>query len=332
MAKGKDKRPEEPNKSVEVSRGSDFQVSSDLPIHVRHKREIVDVAQNESDVYFTPLVKVMLVSASFVLLLLVWLVYYFIHATLTHDANLENKILSGKRIESLKALKQQNFEILIVVFALIFFFVIFVVLIGSVYFVFYNQTSMQKERRMNRVIIKAVEIVDIQEAELSAKLQAELSAINRLENTIKEREDAIAKHRQAEEINEEKIRQLEDEKADKVAELKAEKEKLEKSQKELEELERLQENLKDNIEREAQSKTELEQKLVNEKAHTTTLEADLTSEAKRLRTALSKEQSELRSRVSDYDKLRRRNAELEAENQRLQEQLQKKSSWRFWKK
>ena len=332
MEKRKEKQPKNPNKSSKVSRISDFELSSDLPIHVQHKREILEVAESKSDDHCTPLVKRLLVLAILVFLLLTWLVCYFIHVTLTHDANMENKILSGKPMESLRALKQQNFEILIVVFALIFVLFIFVVLIGSAYFVFYHQTSMQKQRRMNRFLTKASEVIDIQECKLSAKLQADISAIDRLENTIKECEMQIHKHRQAEDRNEEKIRRLEDEKADKVTELKEANEELEELQEELEETRKLQKNLKDGIEKEAQLKWEVQQELVNEKARTMKLEADLTSEANRLKTALSKEQSQassLRSRISNLEALCSRNAKLEAENQRLQERLWKKSSW-FW--
>ena len=115
MEKRKEKQPKNPNKSSKVSRISDFELSSDLPIHVQHKREILEVAESKSDDHCTPLVKRLLVLAILVFLLLTWLVCYFIHVTLTHDANMENKILSGKPMESLRALKQQNFEILIVV-------------------------------------------------------------------------------------------------------------------------------------------------------------------------------------------------------------------------
>ena len=333
MATGKEKRSEESNIPAGISR--DVKQSSDFPTHdiVQQKREIVETAESESDVHFTPPVKILLVIALLVFLLLVYLVYRFIHATLAHDENVENKILSGKRKESLSALKKQNFEILIVVFALIFFFCIFVGLIGFACLMFYSQASMQKERRMTRVLIKAAEVVDIQETKLSANLYAEKDRVSQLQNNIVEYERKINKQRQAEEANQEEIKLLEDEKAEKVAELHAANEKLEESQKDLEEARELQKDLKENIEKEAQSKRELEQKLVNEKARTTKLEANLTSEAKKLKTALSNEQSQsssLRSRVSDYETLRSKITQLEAENRQLREKLQKNSTWTGW--
>ena len=331
MARGKEKGPEESNKSVEVSCGS-----SDVSEHrsiAQQKGDIYKAAEGDEHVRLTPPVKILLVLATLALLILIWYVYYSIHLTHTHDANLEEKILSGKSIESLKALKQQSIQTLSTIFILVIVFVILVSLIGFGYLIFYNQTSFQRERRMYLVVKKASEVVDIQEAKLSSKLKAELGTISRLENNIKECEKEIETHRQADEINEEEIRRLEEEKAEKEEELNEAGQKLEEVQKDLEEARELQKNLKDDVEKEAQSKRELEQELVMEKARTTKLQADYTSEENRLKTALSKEQSEtsgLRRRVNDLETLRGTISRLKAEKQALEEEARKKRGLFSW--
>ena len=285
--------------------------------------------ESNNHVGLTPSVEIIVMLATLSFLVLVWFVDHSLQLTQTHNVNLEEKILSGKSIESLKALKQQNVQALSTIFILAIVFVIFVVLIEFGYLVLYNQASTQRKRRMYRILKKAIEVVDIQEAKLSAK-QAEISTINRLEDNIKECETKIKEHREADKINEKEIRRLEEEKSENVAELDAANEKLEEVQKDLEKAWEL---LKDHVEKEVQSKRELEQELVNERAHTTKLNADLTSGAHKLKTALSKEQphdqaSSLRSRVSSLEKVQSRIGEFEAEKKKLQEEAKKKRG--FW--
>lgn len=142
-------------------------------------------------------------------------VWYTLSQTDSRDTNLEEKILTGDKVESLRALKQQSLETTSTTYNMVLGFVVVAMLTGFggvLFYVFFSERS-----RRHEVVKTATDVADIQQENitlLSDELIVKEAAVSELETKIEE-------HREKDVKSEEQMEALKREKSKEVAELQA---------------------------------------------------------------------------------------------------------------
>ena len=215
-----------------------------------YRTKIDEVAESDSNVP-VPL-EVKLLAALFILIMggLVAYVRYSFQETDTQHEIMEESIKSGNQDKTLKALNAQKFQSVSIIYNLV---IIFIVLFASIvigFLWFYQGASQHKDRKKNQLVKVATNAVAEQGqviAVLSERQRAQMENIERLKRDIEDYERKIDEQRKKDEKNVEEIKKLEKEKQEKAEELAKAREKLVSTQAHLEDAEKRESELRDNV-------------------------------------------------------------------------------------
>ena len=190
-------------------------VSEAVPNSFAGLKKEIDKAAEGQDESLKQMAKVWGGITVLILVFFISFVSYTLSQTDSRDTNLEEKILTGDKMESLRALKQHSLEYTSTTYNMVLGFVIVAMLIGFggvLFYVFLSEHSKRQE-----VANKVRKVVDIQQANMFI-LSQDLSINKAVVGILK---DEIIEHREKDIKNEKKMEQLKKEKAEKVAKLEA---------------------------------------------------------------------------------------------------------------
>ena len=287
------------------------------------KDEIYTAAESTESVPVTLVVKICWTLAALTVVSLVAFVCHALLQTQSHDANLEEKIMSGNKAESLRALKQQSVQSYFTIFVMVIVVLVLLMSAGFGYLLFYKDAAKHDDHQKQQIVRKALKAVDTQEGKimrLTADRDIQMVMICQLEKEVRGFETQIEEMKNKDVRNEEEIKLLMEQKMEKQAKLAASNEILRNTEKRLEETKERANRLEKDKEKVERSNAKLEQNLANENARIL-----------RLSTDLSREQAEvgsLRNRTRDLERseghFRSRMYQLECDKTRLQEEVKRK--------
>ena len=256
-------------------------------------------------------------------ILLVSFVIYTLLRTQSSDANLEDRILSGDKTESLKALKEQSIQNYFTIFMLIIGVLLVGMFVAFGHFQYSKETTQYEKEKSLDVMHSARQTFDVSEdaiSKLTGDLQMNKLVVATLEFEVDKCTKEIDGLSEKDEKNMEKIAELKEQKAEKEAKLAAAQATLKVTEKSLEEAKGSIQDLNQNL----QGKEEMNKKLHEEAARDR-------SKISRLRDDLSRSEcdtSSLRSRArlleDSREEYRSRMHQLEVDNARL---AGKKKPW-----
>ena len=267
----------------------------------KYREEIDEIAESDSSVPVPPEVKLLALLFIFIMVGLVAYIRYSFSETDTQHEIMEENIKSGSQEKTLKALNAQKVQSVSIIYNLV---IIFIVLFASIvigFLWFYQGASQHKDRKKNQLAKVAKNAVAQQGqviAVLSERQRAQMENIEKLQNDIKEYERKIDEQRKKDEKNVEEIKKLEKEKQEKAEELAKAREKLASTKAHLEDAEKRENELRDNVKKKEESERNLQQKLDDNRADLARTQADLSrekSQTSSLQTALRKEESQSQS-------------------------------------
>ena len=287
------------------------------------KENIYDTARNDEEAPVSLTVKICWGLAAVAVIGLVSFVGYSLLRTQSNDANLEDKIMSGDKAESLRALKQQSIQIYVTIFVIVIVVLILVMSAGFGYLIYFKDATKHETNKTWNVVHSAERAVDFNEdviSRLTGDLRVQVAHISNLEHDVDKYSAKIDELSKKDDKNQERIRELMEQKAEKVAELSEAKASLKITQESLAEA-KVREEEKD---KHLRNKDELIRKQSQEAAVTN-------SRMSRLQDDLRREQSEassLRSRASllerSQEEYRSRMHRLEVDKARLTEEVKSK--------
>ena len=289
------------------------------------KDEIHTAAQSTEAVPVTFVVKICWTLAALTVVSFVAFVCHALLQTQSHDVNLEEKIMSGNKVESLRALKQQSVQSYFTIFLMVIVVLVLLMSAGFGYLLFYKDAAIHEDHQRQQIVKKAIKAVDTQEGKimrLTADRDIQMIMICQLEKDVRGFETHLEEMKNKEVRNEEEIKLLVEQKSEKEAKLAAANASLRITEERLEETKERANCLEKDKEKVDRSNAKLEQNLATNNARILRLSSDL-----------SREQSEvnsLRNRTRDVERseerFRSRMQQLECDKARLQAEVARKPS------
>ena len=180
------------------------------------KENIFVTARKDEEAPISPTVKILVGSAA---LLVVGLVFYIGYSLLRTDASLEDRIMSGDKAGSLRALKehsiQNNFTIFVIVIVVLFL----VMLAGFGYFIYFKDATKHEMKKTWNVVHCAEQAVDYNQSfisKLTGDVRIQTLQIDNLQQEVNRCSAELSKK---DENNEEMIRKLKQQLDKKMAEI-----------------------------------------------------------------------------------------------------------------
>lgn len=293
--------------AVAKSGGYDVQFqTAPSEIEPDHKTKLHEEAEKDDYGTVSPIVIICCVLATLGLFSLVYYIYYSLKQTMTHDADLQEKILSGDKIATLTSLKSQTIQYNSIIYNL-------TILVGLLfatgavgYIIFYKDASKHRDKKALTVARMAADALNSQERELSeikVQLSTKMARVEGLMERIQDFKDQIEKQERREIKNEEAILRLHEEKSKKEAELREANEELQTTRELYQKADNKVKTLKSELERKEQSERALQQEIAAGKVYVSNLETDL------------------RREQSEAEASRRRASELERSEERARNQV-----------
>ena len=311
--------------SRQVALAQDIAVAKE--IRAEKKERFFDAATDNRAAPKTLVVKLCWGSAAIAVLLLVLFVGYSLLQTQSSDTTLEDKIMSGDKLESLKALRQHSIQNLFSTFVIVVGVLLLGVFAGFGLLLYFKDTTQhQAEKRLEivRAASSTFEFSEDMMSQLTASLTVEIATAENLKREVDQYTAEIEKLSEEGTKHREKIEELQEQKAKKEADLAAAQATVRETQKSLGEAKAREEELKEDV-RNKEDTIRKEQQ-----------------ESSRARTEASSLQDNLRRTESEASSLRSRARYLESQNQdyvsrahcleldkaRLQEEVKRKPSSR----
>lgn len=189
----------------------------------REKKEhFFDIATDSKTAPTNPLVKVCIGASVVAIVFLVAFVFYSFLSAKSNDADLEEKIMSGDQLESMKALRQHSIQNVVQIFAIVIGILLLSIFVGFGLLMYYKDTAEhQHEKRMSvvRAASNTFEYSEDMMSQLTSNLHVEIEKVGGLERDVDRctKEISVLNEEKAE--DKAKIEELKDEKAKKEAEL-----------------------------------------------------------------------------------------------------------------
>ena len=300
-----------------------------------YKEQIYATARNSDEAPISLVVKICWVLAALAVVCLVGFVCYSLLQTQTHDTTLEDRIMSGNKAESLRALKQQSIQNYFTIFVIVIVLLVLVMSAGFGYLIYFKDTEKHETHKRWDVVHSAEQAVDYNEkviSQLTTDLNVQISQISSLKSDVNKYSAKIDELSQNNEENQEEIKDLMRKKGEKEAQLASAQASLKAKEESLAEAKTREEGLNECLKK----KEETNKKLVEEASVTTT-------RISRLQDDLSQEKSEassLRSRArcleSSQEQYRSRMQQLQVDKARLTAEVQSKPTviierrWWWW--
>jgi myosin heavy subunit len=290
------------------------------------KEKIFATARNDEEAPVTLIVKICWGFAAIAVICLVSFVGYSLLRTQSNDANLEDRIMSGDKAESLRALKQQSIQNYFTIFVIVIVVLVLIMSAGFGYLIYFKDATKHETNKTWNVVHSAEQAVDFNEdviSKLTGDLRLQVAHISNLEHDVDKYTVEIDELSKKDDRNQEKITELMEQKAEKMAELSQAKASLKATEESLAEA-KVREEEKD---KKLEDKDELIKKQSQEAAVTN-------SRMSRVQEELRREQSDassLRSRASllerAQDEYRSRMHQLEVDKARLVEEVKNKPAY-----
>ena len=296
-------------------------------IRAEKKELFYDIATDSKAAPTTLAVKLCWGSAAVVVLLLVLFVGHSLLRTQFDDTTLEDKIMSGDKLESLKALRQHSVQNLFSTFVTVVGVLILGIFAGFGLLLYFRDTTQhQAEKRMEivRAATNTFEFSEDMMSQLTATLQVQITTVENLEREVGQYTEQIEKLNQEGTKNREKIEELQEQKAKKEADLAAAQATVKETKKRLDESKLHEEELK----KEVRNKDETIQKVQQESSEVRARASRLQDDLRRSESDASSLRSRVRSLDSQNQEYRSRAHLLELDKARLEEEVKRKPSRR----
>ncbi len=165
-------------------------------IRSEKKEQFYATAGDDKAAQTSPVVKVCCGAAALAILLLVGFVAYSLLASQSNDASLEEKIISGDKLEGLKALRQHSIQNLFSTFAIVVGVLVLGIFAGFGLMLYFKDTTQHQSQRRMEMVRAATNTFEFSEdlmAQLTANLQVQLATVGNLERDVERYTEQIEK-------------------------------------------------------------------------------------------------------------------------------------------
>ena len=309
--------------SRQLALGEDLALAKE--IRSEKKEQFYAAASESSAAPASLVVKICWCAAAFAIVLLVALVCHSLLRTQSNDASLEEKIISGDKLEGLKALREHSIQSLFSTFTIVIMMLVLGIFAGFGLLLWFKDTDQHQSKRRMEMVRAATNTFEFSEdlmAQLSANLRVQITTVESLERDVDGYTKQIEKLHEEGSKDKEKIEKLQEEKAKKESELASAQATVRATQKRLDQAKTREEGLKQDL----RSK---EESLQKEQRESSRARAEASRAQENLRRSEA-ETSDLRSRArcleQSASEYRSRAQRLELDNVRLTEEVKRKPS------
>jgi hypothetical protein len=291
------------------------------------RREFIATATRSEAAPVEPVVKALWSFAALAVVLLVLFVGYSLLRTQSNDTVLEDSIMSGDRLESLKVLRQHSIQNLSTTFIIVIGMLVLTMFAVFGYLLYSKDTQQHQSKKQQAVVLAATTTFS-QSDDITAQLVTSLELQKATVETLKHEVDLYTK--EIEKLNKEgcksreKMEQLTQQKAKKEAALAAAEATLKVTQESLDEGKTREEGMRKDLRNKEETIRAGQREAVEARAKVSNLEGKLRSS--------ESDASSLRSRARYLEQAgeqyRSRAQYLEVETARLTEEVKRKPSRR----
>ena len=294
-------------------------------IRSEKKEQFYATAGDDKAAQTSPVVKVCCGAAALAILLLVGFVAYSLLASQYSDASLEEKIISGDKLEGLKALRQHSIQNLFSTFAIVVGVLVLGIFAGFGLMLYFKDTTQHQSQRRMEMVRAATNTFEFSEdlmAQLTANLQVQLATVGNLERDVERYTEQIEKLNEEGSNNREQIDELQEQKAKKEAELSATQATVKATRRSLDEAKTREEGLREDL----RTKEETLQEQQQESSRARNEASRLQDSMRRSETEASSLRSRARCLEQSVTENQSRARQLELDNVRLNEEVKRKPS------